>query len=108
MTATVTDGYVPGAILAYRWGYEQTNVDYYKILKRTNSTVTVVQVDGVSTPSPDNFMVGTSVPLPEKVIGTPIRRKLIQYGGEIRGIKINSYGWCSLWNGQPCNWTAYA
>ena len=30
-----------GDMLAARWGYGQTNISYFKVLKRTNSTVTI-------------------------------------------------------------------
>lgn len=29
----------PGAIFCNSWGYDQTNVDYYQVVKRTNATV---------------------------------------------------------------------
>jgi hypothetical protein len=100
--------YVPGAILEYSWGYDQTNIDYYKVLKRTGQFVTVVEVGKVKTQSPQNFMVGTCVPQPDNVIGKPFRRKVHVHQGVETGISIESYGWCKLWDGEPSSWSAYA
>ena len=34
----------PGAIFSYSWGYDQTNIDYFQVVKRAGSVVTVSPV----------------------------------------------------------------
>ena len=34
----------PGAVLRYSWGWEQTNVEYYQVVKRSGQTVTIAQI----------------------------------------------------------------
>ena len=51
-----------GEILAGRWGYEQTNIDYYQIVRVTPSTVMVQQLNKRSTATGD--MTSKSQPIP--------------------------------------------
>lgn len=106
----MADPLQPGAILASSWGYDQTNVSYYRIVKRTKAFVEIEQLDGVLVEQ--QFMSGISVPIDRVRIerGQPVtlRRKL-QHG--INGcsyLKIESYASAYLWDGQPksCSWYA--
>jgi hypothetical protein len=120
------DQYQPGAILESSWGYDQTNIDYFKIVKRTNDTVFLIPLQSRNIESRD--MRGTSEPgepcLPGEYVscvgpwnGKPIRRRLCRYKesinnpphlvGKVFGLSIK-HGWCSLWDGRPSHWTAYA
>lgn len=100
--------YQVGAILEAQWGYDQTNINYFVIIKRTKAMVTlqeVAQKDRVET----GFMSGTCLPDVDKPHGKPIRRKLAMRDGKIVGCSFeSSYGWMKLWDGQPSHWTNYA
>lgn len=59
----------PGHIYRTSWGYDQTNVEYFQVIKRTPATVTVRRIGaGLSTvaygPSPTHGLpTGTSTPI---------------------------------------------
>jgi hypothetical protein len=110
--------YEVGSIVDSSWGYDQTNVDFYRIEKRTGSTVWLIpltcrRVDGAG-------LTGTATPGDPKAVGEyeigskgyrwngkPIRRTLKYRNGQPVGFSIK-HGWASAWNGAPVNWTAYA
>src|SRR5262245_18240267 len=104
--AFLDDGYQVGAILEDQWGYEQTNIDYYRITKRSGWWVTLEPIGKLETDG-QHWPTGTCVPDPSKVTGKPFRRKLRFYDGRIGGLQID-HGWCTAWDGRPSHWTAYA
>lgn len=66
-------------ILVSKWGYEQTNVDFYKILKVTKATVIVQKLEKLE--KNDNNMSGLAKPI-NKVKGQPFRRKIHIFNNE--------------------------
>lgn len=112
------DNYQTGRILESSWGYDQTNIDYFKIVKRTNDSIFLIPLNTVSTPQPGNCMVGTCRPgepmNPGEYVscvgtwtGKPIRRKLCRRDGKVIGCSIK-HGWADLYEGGDSHWTAYA
>ena len=99
--------YTKGQIVEYSWGYDQTNIDYFVITKRTPKMVTLQPIGDKSTYDAPS-MTGTCVPDPSVFDGDPIRRKVAVRNGEEVGIAINSYGWASLWDGEPGHYSSYA
>ena len=93
--------YVPGAILYSSWGYEQTNIDFYKIVNRVNDTVTLVEIGGLRNYSGD--MSGTVTPNTEKIIGEPFKKRISK-----GYIHLNSYSFASLYDGTPKYFSTYA
>jgi hypothetical protein len=54
-------------------------------------------------------MRGEVIPSDEPDTSEPIiRRKVHVRDGKESGIAIKSYGWASLWDGQPEHFTSYA
>jgi hypothetical protein len=118
------DGYQPGAIIYCSWGYDQTNINFYRIEKRSGAFVTLIplrQRDRTET----GFMSGTTMPSDtpkdyakdhdpawsNKDPQNPkpsFRRKLSIREGHINGLNVFGCGWASLWEGKPMNWTSYA
>jgi hypothetical protein len=112
------DGYIVGAILEFSWGYDQTNIDFFKIVRRSGLTVWLVAI-GKKNVVETGFMQGHCEPDPDKIVeygssdlnnpsAMPFRRVLRVWDGGVRGCRIRSYGWCDLWSGKPSHWTAYA
>jgi hypothetical protein len=117
------DGYQPGAIIYSSWGHEQTNIDFYRIEKRSGSSVTLTPLRSEVTET--HFMSGKRVPLDtpkdyasdhdvawgNKDLENPkpsFRRKLkLDAAGKIIGLTISS-GWAKIWDGRPmtCSWYA--
>jgi hypothetical protein len=91
-----------GCIVYTCWGYEQTNIDYYKVVKRTEKAAWFQPIKSRVTET--GFMSGNSEPLDEP-------------NGEIKMSRLSKYGsFClrdgrepvSLYDGVPksCSWYA--
>lgn len=92
-----------GAILYCSWGYEQTNYDFYIVKKIDPNWIYIVQLENESSAYNSQYM--TSVEMPTfKEVGGMIRRKL----KSTEWIKISSYKYAYLWDGQPKKATHYA
>lgn len=88
-------------ILLSTWGYDQTNSDYYKVLKVVGTFVELVALNEVETPHKEGWMFGTTLPLVDSIKGLPFRKKYKDgYGGGYR-VKINSFAGASVWDGTP-------
>ena len=99
-----------GDIFHFSWGYEQTNVDFYQVIEKSGRMLTLREIGQKSTDrETGNSMADYRVAvkdafLPDK---KPIK-KLLQFSGNTPYIRIESFGWCSLWDGDPtyCSWYA--
>lgn len=95
ITEKVNHNIKPGDIFAASWGYDQTNVDFYQVIKTTAASVTVKAIESKKIYSSD--MVGTAQPLKDKFINDEtIRRALYQFGTDAPYIKIASYEYARL------------
>jgi hypothetical protein len=83
-----------GDILYSSWGYDQTNIDFYEVMKATAKTVTVRQIE--SSKKRSGFMSGTA---------TPIQGAYVERRGEIKELrrKVNNF-----WNREFISITDYA
>lgn len=92
-------------ILVSKWGYEQTNITFYQVVKVTMKTATIRKI---STRQSDNFhmMTGLCVPMRDQFIGEPIRRKIQHLNGE--QIFITEYEIARPWKGNLERYTTYA
>lgn len=82
-----------------QWGYEQTNVCFYKVLKRTAKMVTLIKVQSRREYSDDvNYR---AFPVDEVARGAePIRRKLLNWGRGHETASISSYETAFAWKGE--------
>jgi len=88
-----------GDILYRTWGYDQTNVNFYEVVKTTKATVTVMEVaqDAKET----GYLSGIA-----KAIAGAFRKD-----AKALVKRVNAYGGAgdlSPWDGKPVLWTAYA
>ena len=110
-----------GSILECSWGYEQTNVDFYQVIKRTPKFVTVRQLKTVKCSDGPQTMTGTIVPVPGAFEddSKPMRRKVFErernrmVDGELRewsteAISPEYYSFADIWDGRPVRWSSYA
>ncbi|WP_425543433.1 hypothetical protein, partial [Microbacterium aurantiacum] len=67
-----------GAILVSRWGYDQTNVDYYEVVSATPKTVTLRPIRSRVT-GDAGFMAEYVAPVPGEYTGEAFRRKVHHY-----------------------------
>ena len=100
------DAYQEGAIIASSWGYDETTVDFYQIVKRTGDWLTLHAMSSTETSDGEQTMTGHVLPGELRASAKPFRRKLLRYkqpprAGEIAGLQIRSDGWASIWEGRP-------
>jgi len=94
-----------GTILNSSWGYDQTNVSFYKVIKTTKKTVTVVGIAKNHEQSEGYSSMSSHVTPDLDNVGTKETR---YYLAGSDSIKINSSEYASLWNGKPCYCSWYA
>lgn len=95
--------YEAGTILDYHWGYEQTNVEFFKVLKRKGDWVTVQKMTAIETHDSPTSMTGRVIPGELDASETPLRRKILRYrDGSPVGIRFANYAACAQpWDGSP-------
>lgn len=91
-----------GDVLNTRWGYEQTNVEFYQVVAVSGVMVTLRQIAATKTDA--GFMSGTKVPHPDNFIGEPIRRR----ANARNSVKIDGVCGASPWDGKPQHVSWYA
>lgn len=64
-----------GDILVSSWGYEQTNVDFYEVVKVTAKTVTLIPIERKV--QLKGFMRYEATPIPGSGKGKAFRRRLL-------------------------------
>ena len=91
-------------IFVRSWGYDQTNIDFYKVLEREGEFVTIQEI-GQNIFGDDKYNDrGKCTANPDEIIGEPIRKKISKHAT----LSIESYAHCSVWNGEPMYWSSYA
>lgn len=90
-----------GHILVCSWGYEQTQVDFYQVVRLVGkASVALVKIPAVameaSGPMSDRVMPGGSE---ELASGEEIIKRVSAYDGA--SVKLNSYSSAYLWDGKP-------
>lgn len=92
----------PGDIFRCSWGYDQTNVDWYQVVKLSKSGAYVTLVPIGSRCVEDNGPTTHEVPVPTSSpdLTRAFRRKLLNYRTDWH-VNIASYSSASLWDGTP-------
>ena len=101
MAAENQDKYEVGEILYSSWGYDQTNIDFYQIVKKTKSMVVIHQIgkEYLDTKYESEDLV---MPVKDYFIGDgEMKKKVGPYG-----VTLNTYATASLWDGKPKYQTA--
>jgi hypothetical protein len=73
--ASKTRALFVGDVLKASWGYEQTNINYYKVTALVGKTMVEI-VEVAKKMIETDMMEGCSIPDPDCVIGEPLRRKV--------------------------------
>lgn len=102
--------YAPGSILKGTFGYDQTNVEFFRVLSRSKTgMLRMARLSTVETSDGPGTMTWRCVP-GEPTGGTLSRRLRIVDGREL-GVPLYPYsggGWISAWSGQPVGSSCYA
>ena len=83
-----------GSIFRSTWGYEQTNVDHYVVVRMTEKTVWLQQI-GNEVVEECGWASAYVKPDPLRKFGEPLRRKLSHYPTGAY-VSINSFSSASL------------
>lgn len=102
-----------GNIFVSQWGYDQTNVDFYKVVEVSKSGKTfTLQKIGNKIVEVLGYCSVEVMPDDTKLLGEPLTNRRIMNNGSGRiatnvsknpNYKVYAY----LWNGQPINETSY-
>ncbi len=96
-----------GSILYGSWGYEQTNVDFYKVLKVFPTSVMIQAMLSKEESDGPLSMTGRAIPAELNATEKPVRRKVHNIGNE-QWVKLTSYIYLRLWDGKPKSYSSYA
>lgn len=96
-------------VISSSWGYDQTNVDFYKVIAVKNSMIEIRQLQAITKEDRPASMTGKTWPV-QPFEFHPDFPKVIRKKPKPDGsFKLESWGrWCSPWDGQPksCSWYA--
>jgi hypothetical protein len=108
--APTGDAYQPGAFLCATWGCEQTNQEFFKIVKRSGDWLTLQPFTNISTPigGPTSMRTAETPATPDLTAKVIRRRLCFESNGSPCGCKFRSYGWMRTWDGQPMYASHYA
>ena len=94
-----------GDIYVTSWGYDQTNIDYYKVLEVKNKSVVIAGIgqERVYT----GHMQGECNPVPNRVSDKRITKRIISCGDSV-SLKMTSYSRAYPWSGKTNMFTEWA
>lgn len=89
-------------ILSYSWGYDQTQVEFFKVVNVIGRATLAIVTIGSKLTVQHSAMAGLCIADPETVISTVVRAHVGQYG-----VKME-HGHAKKWDGKPkyCSWYA--
>ena len=102
-----------GKIFVSQWGYEQTNVDYYKVVEVSKSGKTfTLQPIGNKVVEVVGYCSCMVVPDDTKLTGQPLtNRRIVNNGSNMIATNVsknpNYKVYAYLWDGRPTNETSY-
>jgi hypothetical protein len=105
MTTATQNEITVGTIFYSSWGYDQTNVCFYRVVKRTAAMVTLQRLRKHVVTAGD--MTGKAVPHECDHEDAPIRRRLSIRGGDAI-VRIDSCEFAVPWDGKPKSFSSYA
>jgi hypothetical protein len=88
-----------GSILRSSWGYDQTNIDFYKVISVKNGWASVAKIGQKIVEDLPAYMGEKVVPF-EGYMNMAFRRKIKNFMNEDY-VGINSYQAASVWDGKP-------
>jgi hypothetical protein len=101
-----SDYYQVGDVIVNTWGYEQTNVEFYHVVKVGNKTIEIVQVRAseVEGSMYSHGMACELIPTNEPLIGGRVYTLRVKDKGYLSNPQ--SYYYFHKWSGRPqyCSW----
>jgi len=97
---------IVGDIFFSQWGYDQTNLDYYQVVKTTPKMIALRKIDKRMTRGrgePTEYYM----PIANKFTGPELRKKLKEHRGRAY-VDLNSYASAYKWDGKERDQTGGA
>jgi len=82
------------------WGYEQTNIDYYKVKKVMNNMIELVAIESKIDYENSTEYTDAVMPYPANE-GKRIFRRKVKYNSDRPSVNISPFQSASKWDGQP-------
>lgn len=92
-----------GTIFYSSWGYEQTNINFYIVVERKGDWIKLQEIESIKYYTEGFNDRGTCKPNIDMKKGNIFRKKL-----SLRGIKVNSFEFLSVYSGNSLRWSSYA
>lgn len=92
-----------GDVYVSSWGYDQTNVDFYKVTAVKGKKITFQQIGFYSEENSEYYMSDRVLPNLDKNIGeefNKIAKVCSCYGKAYLSLRLNSYSSLSKWDGK--------
>ena len=101
-----------GTILRRCWGYDQTNVDFFVVVRRTKTTVVFQSIEKTIVENGGSYdLVAPLLRDGQPVVASDAlnRRKVIYHNGEefLSWAKYSGAGVVKVWSGKPEHETAF-
>lgn len=90
-----------GTILYSSWGYEQTNINFYLVLSRKNSVITLQEIGKNKTYEGRDY--GTCTPNVDFKMGEPFQKRITKHAS----IKINEVEDATKYDGSKLHWSSW-
>ena len=87
-----------GDIFVCSWGYEQTNIDYYQVVKLLPKSVVIQSIS--STRTYEGPMHGKMVPIVNSFVGEERTVRIRVDGDGKPSFRVNSFSWAYPWKGE--------
>tara|TARA_S200000501_G_scaffold375568_1_gene427951 strand:+ start:1878 stop:2201 length:324 start_codon:yes stop_codon:yes gene_type:complete len=86
------------------WGYEQTNIDFYKVKKVTKEMVSLVAIESRIVEEESNYHTDAVVPYPANE-GKNVFRRKVKHACDRPYVSINSFACAFPYKGKPLGQT---
>jgi hypothetical protein len=107
----VKDGhpFKAGDIFYSSWGYDQTNIDWYVVLRVTRTQVILQSCKEDRRYNGEEMRGITQPAMPVEVseFSDPIRRKVLKRYNDTYMVSINDYSFAFPWDGNAKEYTTY-
>ena len=104
--AKASDFYALGDIVYNSWGYEQTNIEFYQVIKITNKTIEVREVAQETEPGSlmSHGMADNRLPRKDEFIKEETYKLRVKSEGRLSNPE--SFYYFNKWDGRPkyCSW----
>ena len=99
-----------GDILESRWGYDQTNVQFYEVVGTTNCMVQIREIESKVVQYDASRMTGKVMPLAGHFKGEVMRKRVInlKHDEKYHGVSITEYARAYRWEGNLVGFSEYA